>query len=447
MKRIVSASLLFCLVGCAGRTDGEVEARSSTDSLVAEDDGSVCRSSLSRRLIRDFGDDRTFAGLYLGEDGQFATVLHTGGAQTESLSEFARKILEPVTQATYGKDGEAKVVQMAHAELRFKQVEYSLAELVAIEEELCRQVVDRQTEAEIRIDYLENRVVVAGDVEVPKEMERATLRKSYRPFEPMSNVRDYRRPIVAGGQCLYAGVNSSTETCTIGFVASFGSTRRYITASHCSPQLFSVPGFAPPELRQNGWTAFDGVGTEVLDPGPNCGTKCRRTDATVASVAFPAQTTFGSVLVPTQVGGVVNPACVNNGSCTQTAVGNILPLQAGGSLLPGANIERIGRTSGRVFGSFSGLVIITLNSSRHGTYSVGRHGRVQVASGVSWTTGDNLAVPGDSGGPVVRWTGSGFIPDGILFASRFGIFPSDPPDYQFSTLSDLVTDLGTFTVR
>lgn len=442
--RSVFVSVTIAFAGC---TPESTEVSTSSAALKVKPAEDACTSTLSRELSAAFNDEPGFAGIYLGEDGRSATVLHTARIHPEQLIEPSRRLLATVTQAVY--DGErVAVVPMKDANLIFKRVDFSLARLIEAEEALCRQVADHELQAEVRVDYLENRIVVAGDVEVSGEFEELIVRRAYRPFEPTSNVRDYRRPIVAGAQCLYAGVNSSTETCTIGFVASFSGTLRYITASHCSPQLFSVPGFAPPELRQNGWTLFDGVGTEVLDPGPNCGTKCRRTDATVSSVAFPGQTTFGSVLVPTQLSGIVNPACVNNGSCTQTTVGNILPLQSGGNLLPGSNVERIGRTSGRVFGTFTGLIVtpISISSSRHGTYSVGRHGRVVVSSGVSWTTGSNLAVPGDSGGPVLRWTGSGFVPDGIVFASRVGFAPFDPPDYQFSTLSDLVTDLGNFTV-
>lgn len=451
-SRRVVVVLLFVLISACG--DGERAGRASDaiasePSKVSGSPSGVCNSRYARGLIDAFDGREGFAGLYLEANGQQALVLHTKVADLDAILESARRLLKPVTQAVYDADGNAKVLAMSEAELVPRLVEHSLLELVEAEERLCRQVVERELEAEVRIDYLLNRLVVAGDVAVSVDDDRFVERRPYRRAEARSNIRDYRRPVVAGAQSLHAAMNQSTETCTIGFVASFAGTRRYITASHCTPQLYSVPGIFPPEFRQNGWTAFDGVGTEVLDPAQNCGTKCRRTDASASSVAVPSQSIFGSVLVPTQLSGLANPACSNNGSCTETIIGNTLPWQAGSTLLPGATIERIGRTSGRVFGRFTGVSTtpITLNSSRYGSYRVGSHARVTVATGVTWTTGANLAVPGDSGGPVGRWTGSGFIPDGILFASRPGILPVEEPDYQFSTLSDLVTDLGSFTVR
>lgn len=448
MKARAVGLLCVLLGGCMAQESDRDIARTS-EPIVGEDTSDICRSELSRDLLKAFDYDKHFAGFFLGEDGRYATVLFTDGASLKALEESARRLLRPVEQTVYSIDGSVKTVSMADAELRFKEAQFSLERLVAVEEALCRQVVKAESAAEVRMDYLANRLIVAGDVNVPEADSDVVLRKAYRAYEPTATVRDHRRPVVAGTQTLHAGVNSSTETCTLGFVAKFGTTLRYITASHCSPQLFSVPGVFPPEYRQNGWTAFDGVGTEVQDPGPNCGTKCRRTDATVASVAFPAQTTFGAVAVPTQLNSLVNAAC-QTGTCTQINVGNYgIPLQFGFAILPGQNVERIGRTSGRVFGTFQSYntTPISLPSARHGTYSVGRHGFVTVSSGVSWTTGSNIAVPGDSGGPVLRSiSGVAFIPEGIVFSSRFGVTPSDPPDFQFSTLNDLVSDLGSFTV-
>lgn len=158
----------------------------------------------------------------------------------------------------------------------------------------------------------------------------------------MSTLRDHRRPILAGTQSLYAGMNSNTETCTIGFVGMFGLQKRIVTASHCSPTIFGI-AWPNPELRQNGWTLFDGIGTETTDPGPSCGTMCRNSDSTASSAAFASQTVFGAIAVPTLLSNLVNPACLNNGACSQTDYGATISLQIGAPLALNQNIERIGR--------------------------------------------------------------------------------------------------------
>mgnify|MGYP001547796641 CR=1 FL=1 len=77
-------------------------------------------------------------------------------------------------------------------------------------------------------------------------------------------------------------------------------------------------------------------------------------------------------------------------------------------------------------------------------------GRVVVASGVSWTTGSQIAAQGDSGGPVIAWTGGGKMTlYGILSGAGIGFtdgITSIPPDYVFSTLPSISSDLWAFNV-
>lgn len=411
-----------------------------------------CRAEVARGWLAEFHGDQSFAGLVLAADGNSATLNFMGGDSSfQRLLPDAHAVLRSQRQPVRLSDASVQVKSMDGAQVQSREVQYSLSQLIDAFESACRVVTASGSGAMVGIDLDENRVRVWGDPAVVKVSGSIYLFGPEKSYSSAATLREYKRPLFSGTQSLHAGMNSTNSFCTIGFIIKQGFNYRTLVASHCTPQIYSVPGVAPPEFRQNGWTAFDGAGTEIIDPAPNCSGPgpgpCRRTDSAVSSIVG-ASYQYGWVATPTMLSSLANPSCITTTtfpappSCPEIVIGNNFALTAGPSLQFGQTIEHIGRTTGRIQARYVG----TISAVNLGSHNVGSPHRAVVLPGVSWTTGSRIASQGDSGGPVVRWYGVSYIPEGVLFAERSGLAPSEPPEFLFNTLADIALDIGAFSV-
>ena len=234
----------------------------------------------------------------------------------------------------------------------------------------------------------------------------------------LQNVID--RPVRAGVQINFPGF-----LCSVGFNATSGGQKSFITASHCTTTqggVESTPYWQPLQ-------SVDGtqIATEVADPvykrsGPGCprGRKCRVSDASRAAYIDGNNQALGLIA---QTSGT------NNGSLTITGSFSITSDDCtntlGGCLAVGTTVNKVGRTTGWTSGRITNTCV---NTGVSGTNIV-QLCQTFVSAGVG---------AGDSGSDVFRVTsGSNVMLAGILWGGN-----SSGTQFVFSPLANVTRDLG-----
>jgi hypothetical protein len=232
----------------------------------------------------------------------------------------------------------------------------------------------------------------------------------------LQNVVD--RPVRAGVQINFPGF-----LCSVGFNATSGTQRSFITASHCTTTqggVESTPYWQPLQS-----VAPTQIATEVADPvyvrgGSGCpkGRKCRVSDASRAAYINGANQALGSI---------ARTSAANNGSLEITgsfSIGSDDCGTLGGCLAVGTTVNKVGRTTGWTAGSITNTCVNT---------GVSGSNIVQLCQTfVSARVGG-----GDSGSDVFQGTGSSVKLAGILWGGNSG-----GTQFVFSPFGNVVADLG-----
>jgi hypothetical protein len=239
----------------------------------------------------------------------------------------------------------------------------------------------------------------------------------------LQNVVD--RPVRAGVQINFPGF-----LCSVGFNATSGTQKSFITASHCTTTqggVESTPYFQPLQS-----TAPTKIATEVADPvyvknGPGCpkGRRCRVSDASRAAYVNGANQALGLI---------ARTSGANNGSLSIVGSFSITTddckATLGGCLAVGATVNKVGRTTG---------------------WSAGKITNTCVNTGVTGSTIVQLCQTfvsakvgaGDSGSDVFQVTSSTNVKlAGILWGGNSG-----GTQFVFSPLANVVKDLGALTTH
>lgn len=232
----------------------------------------------------------------------------------------------------------------------------------------------------------------------------------------LQNVID--RPVRAGVQINFPGF-----LCSVGFNATSGSQKSFVTASHCTNKqggVESTPYWQPLE-------SVDGtqIATEVADPAyvknlPGCpkGRTCRYSDAARAVYASGANQALGLI---------ARTSGVNNGSLTITGSFSISAddcSTTGGCLAAGTTVNKVGRTTGWTSGAITNTCVNTgVSGSR-----IVQLCQTFVSAGVGG---------GDSGSDVFAVTGSTVKLAGILWGGN-----SNGTQFVFSPFGNVTRELG-----
>jgi hypothetical protein len=238
----------------------------------------------------------------------------------------------------------------------------------------------------------------------------------------LQNVVD--RPVRAGVQINFPGF-----LCSVGFNATSGTQKSFVTASHCTNTQGGVENTPYWQPLQS----VDGtqIATEMADPvyvrnGPGCpkGRKCRRSDASRAAYINGANQALGLIA---QTSGA------NNGSLTITGSFSITSDDCstiGGCLAVGTTVHKVGRTTGWT----SGLITNTcVNTGVQGTQIV-QLCQTFVNAGVGG---------GDSGSDVFQVTsGSSVKLAGILWGGN-----GAGTQFVFSPFGNVTSELGALVTH
>jgi hypothetical protein len=239
----------------------------------------------------------------------------------------------------------------------------------------------------------------------------------------LQNVVD--RPVRAGVQINFPGF-----LCSVGFNATSGTQKSFITASHCTTTqggVESTPYWQPLQT-----TAPTKIATEVSDPvyvkgGPGCpsGRKCRVSDASRAAYVNGANQALGRI---------ARTSGANNGSLSIVGSFSITSDDCkgtlGGCLAVGTRVNKVGRTTGWSAGNITNTCV---NVGVSGTSIVHRCQTL-----VSARVGG-----GDSGSDVFQVTSSTNVKlAGILWGGNSG-----GTQFVFSPLANVIRDLGSLTTH
>jgi hypothetical protein len=233
------------------------------------------------------------------------------------------------------------------------------------------------------------------------------------------------RPVRAGVQINFPGF-----LCSVGFNATSGTQKSFITASHCTTKqggVESTPYWQP--LQSVNGTQ---IATEVADPvyvrrGAGCpgGKKCRVSDASRAAYINGANQALGLIARTSGANNgsldIVGSFSITADDCTGTL---------GGCLAVGATVSKVGRTTGWTSGAITNTCV---NTGVSGTNIV-QLCQTFVSAGVGG---------GDSGSDVFQVTGGTSVKlAGILWGGN-----SNGTQFVFSPLANVTRDLGALTTH
>lgn len=235
------------------------------------------------------------------------------------------------------------------------------------------------------------------------------------------------RPVRAGVQINFPGF-----LCSLGFNATSGTQKSFITASHCTTTqggVESTPYWQP--LQSVNGTQ---IATEVADPvyvrkGAGCpsGRKCRVSDASRAAYINGADQALGLIA---RTSGANNGSLDIVGSFTITSDDCTGQGMLGGCLTVGTTVNKVGRTTGWTAGSITNTCV---NTGVSGTNIV-QLCQTFVSAGVGG---------GDSGSDVFQITSNTNVKlAGILWGGNSG-----GTQFVFSPLANVVQDLGPLTTH
>jgi hypothetical protein len=245
------------------------------------------------------------------------------------------------------------------------------------------------------------------------------------PIRFAATLRSQIRPVQGGLQ-----INFSQYLCSIGFNALVGSTRSFVTASHCTNRQGGVEGtkyYQPLSPTYGGTSGV--IATEVADPayfkGGACpaGRVCRYSDASRA--AYSSGTSYA-------LGKLEKTTGVNNGSLTLS--GSSFAIGSVGDGVQGGTANKVGRTTGWSQGRITNTCVTTSVSGSNITLICQNFVSAKVGGG-------------DSGSPVFLGSGSTLstVPlAGVLWGGN-----QSGSSFVYSPMSKVQRsgELGALTVR
>ena len=348
-----------------------------------------------------------FGGFFVNEEERVAYVWLTAG------DEMLLPRVERELRRYYGES-----LDLANG-LRMLDADHDFAALKGLQLLTIEHILGWEGVVLSDVDEMNNRVMVG--VSTPEAQQRVltfarqvggsdTLEVEFMdPVEPVYQLTDSIRPV--GG-----GLQIGPSGCTLGFVAARAGLLGFVTAAHCSAQMWAYDGGV---ATQNGYGGA--IGSEVADPpgftgtvnGYTCpgGYVCRSSDASFYSLAGDAS--------PGGNRPIAWPQQLN--TLTFEGYGYV---RYQNNPPVGTTVQKVGISSGRTKG-------VVANSC----YAQGMSGgnRIIACSHYAPMT----AIPGDSGSPVYRnANGAPLNPDLELYGVMWG------GGGAFSSMGSVQADLG-----
>ena len=239
------------------------------------------------------------------------------------------------------------------------------------------------------------------------------------PIVPVATLRNVvDRPVRAGVQINFPGF-----LCSVGFNATSGTQKSFVTASHCTTTQGGVEGTPYWQPLQSSQPTR--IATEVADPAYRKGIAgcpksklCRYSDASRAAYINGANQALGKI---------ARTSGANNGSLEITGTFSITTNDCatrGGCLTVGTRVNKVGRTTGWTAGAITNTCV---NTEVKGT-RFAQLCQSFVSAGVGG---------GDSGADVFQLSGTTVKLAGVLWGGN-----SSGTQFVFSPLGNVIAELG-----
>jgi len=249
--------------------------------------------------------------------------------------------------------------------------------------------------------------------------DEAVIVERAEPIVQVATLRDVvDRPVRAGVQINFPGF-----LCSVGFNATSGTQKSFVTASHCTTTqggAESTPYWQPLQSTQP-----TQIATEVADPvyqrnlsGCPRGKLCRFSDASRAAYIDGNNQALGLIA---RTSGANNGSLEITGSFTITADDCAT---RGGCLPVGTTVNKVGRTTGWTAGAITNTCV---NTGVQGT-RFAQLCQTFVSAGVAG---------GDSGSDVFQTTGTTVKLVGVLWGGNSG-----GTQFVFSPFGNVTSELG-----
>ena len=405
------AASVAVLAACSG-TELSGPAASAPDLTVNQGSSAVTPDELDRQIPG-------FGGFFLDRDGTPTIYLRTvadRGRAEEALGGFMRQR------------------GLGPSRLRVLRADHTYRELEDWFQRGSPEALALDGVAFVDNDESSNRVLVGVETLGAQANVRVALARMgipddavrIEPAQPIYQVASLQnivdRPVRAGVQINFPGY-----VCSVGFNATSGTEKSFVTASHCTNTQGGEEGTPYWQPLQSSQPTQ--IATEVDDPnynrnGPGCpkGRRCRYSDASRAAYANGANQALG---------GIARTSGANNGSLEVVGSFTITGEDLRDNFTVGETINKVGRTTGWTQGTVSNTCVST---------GVSGTNIVQLCQ-TFVTSGSVIVMGGDSGSGTWRSAGSNnVILTGILWGGS-----GDGKLFVFSPLKNVERELGALT--
>ena len=291
-----------------------------------------------------------YGGFFLNQDGTPTVYLTRGSSRAP-----AERVLAGYLK---GRGLSTAAVRVVEARYRWQQLERWQAAATGAALVIPGAVFVDNDETSNRVRIGVENLGILGQVRaavarvgIPYE---AVLVERVEPIVQVATLQNVvDRPVRAGVQINFPGY-----LCSVGFNATSGTQKSFITASHCTTDQGGVEGTPYWQPLQS--VDPTQIATEVDDPvyvrnGPGCphGRLCRYSDASRAAYIDGANQALGLIA---QTSGA------NNGSLTITGSFTITSDDCstlGGCLAVGTTVNKVGRTTGWTSGAITNTCVNT----------------------------------------------------------------------------------------
>ncbi|HEV8599392.1 MAG TPA: hypothetical protein VGQ69_08545 [Gemmatimonadales bacterium] len=410
-----AAGAALILAACQDNPDPTSPALASSSQAFSAQAGELPSATEFARQVPGFG------GFYLDASGAPTVYLSPGASRAA-----AERVLAGYLNAR----------GLATAAVNVLEARYNWQELDRWQAAATPAALELSGTVFVDNDETSNRIVIGVEDLGSTGQVRAAIAQAGVPDEAvlvvqaapivqvatLQNVVD--RPVRAGVQINFPGF-----LCSVGFNATSGTQKSFVTASHCTNTqggVESTPYWQP--LQSVDPTQ---IATEVADPvyarhGPGCpnGRRCRYSDAARAAYLNGANQALGLIAATSGA---------NNGSLTITGSFTITSDDCnttGGCLAVGSTANKVGRTTGWTAGRISNTCV---NTGVSGTNIV-QLCQTFVEAGVGG---------GDSGSDVFQVTsGSSVKLTGVLWGGN-----GAGTLFVYSPLGNVIRELGPLTTH
>lgn len=361
-----------------------------------------------------------FGGFFLNQDGTPTVYLTRGSSRAPAERALAGYLK--------GRGLATAAVRVVEARYRWQQLERwqaaATVEALAVAGAVFVDNDETSNRVRIGVENLSAMAQVRSAVARLRIPDDAVIVERADPIVQVATLRNVvDRPVRAGVQINFPGF-----LCSLGFNATSGTQKSFITASHCTTKqggVESTPYWQPLQTA-----APTQIATEVADPvyvrgGAGCprGKLCRYSDASRAAYANGANQALGLI---------ARTSAANNGSLEITGsfgIGSDDCGTTGGCLAAGTTVNKIGRTTGWTAGNITNTCV---NTGVSGTRIV-QFCQTFVSARVGG---------GDSGSDVFVGTGSSVKLAGVLWGGN-----SSGTQFVFSPFGNVTRELGTLTTH